>query len=105
MRSKNRLWVSLLVVMAALALAGLGAGLAFADDEGTPPDHVFAGLLNEDGAVQGIYVAGEPGYEELMWHQVGPAEFAAIAHLGAGAFDITWYVNALPGTIHIDETA
>ena len=105
MTRKNRLWVLLLAVAAAFALVGLGAAGALADDDGTPPDHVFAGLLNEDGVVQGIYVAGEPGYEELMWHQVGPAEFAAIAHHGAGAFDITWYVNALPGTIHIDETA
>jgi hypothetical protein len=62
-------------------------------------DHQLAGLLST-GAV---YVTGEPGYEESMWHQVTPTELATITQSGAGWFDIAWYYDELPGTIHIDQ--
>ena len=66
----------------------------------THTDHSFAGLLS-DGS---IYVTGEPGYEDGMWHQVTPSELAAIAkadgQAGAGYWDTIWYGD-LPGTIHI----
>ena len=62
-------------------------------------DHQLAGLLTTGQ----VFVTGEPGYEEGMWHPVTSADLSTITGTGAGWFDIAWYLDELPGSIHIDE--
>lgn len=99
MKVARRLLLGLFAVAAlALVVGSVGTAPARAD---WFSDHQLAGLL---GSGQ-IYVTGEPGYEEGMWHHVTPAEFVAITETGAGPNDVGWYVgdsSVLPGTSHID---
>ena len=95
----GRLAIAGFLILATFALAGfLGAPAARADFFS---DHQLAGLVGSSE----VYVAGEPGYEEGMWHHITPAELATIAQTGAGINDVTWYTgtsDALPGSVHVD---
>ena len=97
MKRKHGILLAMLIAIAA-ALA-VSVSTARAD---VASDHQLAGILGTGE----VYVTGEPGYEELMWHHVTPAELATITKTGMGFFDATWFVGSdasvLPGTIHID---
>ena len=98
MKRKHGILLAMLIAIAA-ALA-ISVSTARAD---VASDHQLAGILGTGE----VYVTGEPGYEELMWHHVTPAELATITKTGMGFFDTTWFVGSdasvLPGTIHIDS--
>jgi len=96
-KGKRGIWLALVLAIAT-ALA-VGMSTARAD---VVSDHQLAGVLGTGE----VYVTGEPGYEELMWHRVTPDELATITTTGMGFFDTTWFAGSdasvLPGTIHID---